>query len=266
MSFLQALRHRLTVIVRGEKYSRDLADEMRFHLELDAEDDQRAGLSERAARDAARRRFGNVTYLAEEARRQTALPLLDGSVQDLRYAARTFRRSPGFTAAVVLTLALGIGATTAVFSIVDAVLFRSLPYRDADRIVNLWEASDNGGFRLPSYPTFKDWRAAAESWSNAFENVAYARGENTIYVGENGPETFLSASVTPGFFQLLGTRPALGRAFSPDEERQGANRVIVLSWDLWQRRFGGDRTIVGKTITLSGTPNMVIGVMPRGFA
>src|SRR5690348_14398558 len=190
MSFLQALRHRLTVIVRGEKYSRDLADEMRFHLELDAEHNQRAGLSEGAARDAARRRFGNVTYLAEEARRQTALPLLDDSAQDLRYAARTLRRAPAFTAAAVLTLALGIGATTAVFSIVDGVLLRGLPYRDAGQLVNLFETSDNGGFRLPSYPTFKDWRSESQSWSNAFEGIAFARGADAVYVGEKGPESF----------------------------------------------------------------------------
>ena len=266
MSFLHALRHRLAVLVRGDAYSRDLADEMRFHLELDAEQDARAGISSSAARDAARRRFGNVTYLGEEARRQTLLPVLDDLVQDARYAARAFVRTPGFTLAAVLTLALGIGATTAIFSIVDGVLLRSLPYRDPGRVVNLFEVSDNGGYRLPSYPTFKDWRNESQTWSNAFEDIAFIRGDGAIYAGEKGPERLTASAVTPNFFRLLGTAPLLGRTFLPDEERAGANPVAVLSWELWQHRFGGDRAIVGTRISLDGSPTTVIGVMPRGFA
>src|SRR5436305_6058737 len=264
MSLFHALRHRVGVVLRGDAYSRDLTDEIHFHLELDSQQ-ERGSLSGDAARDLARRRFGNVTYLAEEARRQTALPLLDDLRQDVRYAARTLFRSPGFTLAAVLTLALGIGATTAIFSIVDGVLLRGLPYRDAGRLVNLWEISDNGGYRLPSYPTFKDWRSESQSWSNAFEGIAYIKGSDAIFVGENGPERFVGSSVTPGFFHLLGTAPLLGRTFLPDEERAGANHVTVLSWDLWMRRFGGDPGMVGKTITLSGSPTTIIGVMPRGF-
>jgi putative ABC transport system permease protein len=167
MSLFHALRHRFAILVNRDAYERQLADEMRFHLALDAEDDERNGLSPSAARDAARRRFGNVTYHGEETRRQTGLALLDDVEQDVRYAVRAFRRSPGFTLAATLTLALGIGATTAIFSIVDGVLVRGLPYRDADRVVNIYETSDNGGFRLPSYPTFKDWRSDARSWSDA---------------------------------------------------------------------------------------------------
>src|SRR3954468_3879427 len=216
MSFFHAVRHRLSVVVRGDRYGRELADEMHFHLALDAEHDERTGLSPRAARDAACRGFGNVTYLHEETRRQTSLALFDDIGQDLRYAIRAFRRSPGFTLAATLTLALGIGATTAIFSVVDGVLLRSLPYRDAHRIVNLWETSDNGNYRLPSYPTFKDWRAASAAWSNAFEDMAFVKGADAIYVGEKGPERFLASSVSPGFFRLLGTPPLLGRTFTAD--------------------------------------------------
>ncbi len=266
MSLLHALRHRLAVVVRGDAYSREIADEMRFHLELDAEDDRRGGVSTSAARAAARRRFGNVTYLAEETRRQTLLPFLGDVAQDVRYAARAFLRTPGFTLAAVLTLALGIGATTAIFSIVDAVLLRGLPYRDAGRVVNLFEISDNGSYRLPSYPTFKDWRNEARTWSNAFEDIAYIRGDGAVYLGEKGPERITASAVTPNFFHLLGTPPLLGRTFLPDEEHTGANPVTVLSWDLWQQRFGGDPAIVGKRISLDGAPTTVIGVMPRGFA
>jgi putative ABC transport system permease protein len=266
MSFFHALRHRLSALVNHDAQARDLADEMRFHMTLDAEQDERDGLSPGAARDAARRRFGNPTYLREETRRQTGLALLDDIGQDLKYAARACRRSPGFTLAATLTLALGIGATTAIFSIVDAVLVRGLPYRDADRVVDLWETSDAGGYRLPSYPTFKDWRAENRSWSDAFEDIAFVKGAGAIYVGDSGPERLLGSSVSLGFFHLLGTPPLLGRTFLPDEERAGANHVAVISYDLWQRRFGGDPAIVGRTIPLSDSPTTIIGVMPRGFA
>ena len=266
MSLLHAVRHRIAVLLRGASYDRELADEMRFHLALDAEHDERSGLTAGAARDAARRRFGNVTYLREETRRQTSLSLLDDVSQDLHYAARAFRRTPGFALAATLTLALGIGATTTVFSVVDAVLLRGLPYPDADRVVNLWETSDNGGLRLPSYLAFKDWREASQTWGAAFESLAFVKGAEAIYVGEHGPERLLASSVTPGFFHLLGTPPLLGRTFLPDEERSGANRVVVLSYDLWQQRFGGDKAIIGKTIPLTGAPATVVGVMPRGFA
>src|SRR5256885_2312149 len=190
----------------------------------------------------------------------------DDVAQDLRYALRACRRAPGFTLAATLTLALGIGATTAVFSIVDGVLVRGLPYRDADRVVDLWETSDNGGYRLPSYPTFKDWRSQSVAWNSAFERMAFVKGAEAILVGEKGPERFIGSAVSPGFFELLGTPAFLGRTFLPDEERAGANRVAVLSYALWQRRFGGDPAIVGKTISVSSAPTTIIGVMPRGFA
>jgi FtsX-like permease family protein len=123
--------------------------------------------------------------------------LADDVAQDIRYAARTFRRAPGFTIAAVVTLALGIGATTAIFSIIDGVLVRGLPYRDADRVVDIWETSDNGGYRLPSYPTFKDWRRQSQSWSDAFEEMAYVKGAAAIYVGDKGPEQLLASFVSP---------------------------------------------------------------------
>ena len=266
MSLLHAVRHRLAVLLRGDAYDRELADEMHFHLALDAEHDERNGVTASDARAAARRRFGNVTYLREETRRQTSLSLVDDVGQDLRYAVRAFRRAPGFAVAATLTLALGIGATTTVFSVVDGVLLHGLPYRDADRIVNLWETSDNGGFRLPSYPTFKDWRTESQTWGDAFESLAFVKGAEAIYVGEKGPERILASSVSPGFFHLLGTAPLLGRTFLPDEERAGGNHVVVLSYDLWRQKFGGDPTIVGKTIPLTGASATVVGVMPRGFA
>jgi len=266
MSLLHALRHRLKILINRDAYGGELADEMRFHVALEAEQEERNGLSASAARELAQRRFGNATYHAEETRRQTALPAFDEIGQDVRYAARAFRRSPGFTIAATLTLALGIGATTAIFSIVDGVLVRGLPYRDAERIVDIWETSDNGGYRLPSYPTFKDWRQESRSWSDAFEEMAFVKGVEAIYVGDKGPERLLASAVSPGFFHLLGVPPLLGRTFLPEEEQRGANRVAVLSYDEWQRRFGADPGILGKSIPYSGAATTIIGVMPRDFA
>jgi putative ABC transport system permease protein len=265
MSFFDALRHRLTVLLRGETYARELADEMDFHITLDAAFEEPQCRLSAEALAGARRRFGNPTYFREEARRQTGLATLDTIRQDLRYAFRAWRRAPGFAIAAALTLALGIGATTAIFSIVDGVLVRGLPYRDADRVVDLWETSDAGGFRLPSYPTFKDWRAQTADWGAAFEEIAFLKGAQAIYVGDKGPERLNTGAVTPGFFHLLGARTLLGRTFLPNEERPGANRVVVLSYELWQQRFSGDRNIIGKRIPLSGAPSIVVGVMPKGF-
>ena len=194
------------------------------------------------------------------------LDVLDTIRQDLRYAARSFVRTPGFTIAATLTFALGIGATTAVFSIIDGVLLRSLPYRDPARLVGVFETSDDGGQRLPSYPTFRDWQRQSETWNGAVEGMAFIRGADAILRGEKGPERLLSGYVTSGFFGLMGTPALIGRTFLPDEERRGANRVVVLSYDLWQQRFGGDPAIVGRTLPLGGAATMVLGVMPRGFA
>ena len=185
--------------------------------------------------------------------------------RDLRYAARSFRRAPAFTLAAALTLAIGIGATTTVFSVIDGVLVRGLPYRDADRIVDMWEVSDNGGYRLPSYPTFKDWIAARSSWRGVFDEMAFLKGDEAIYVSDKGPERLIAASVSSGFFHLLGTPPLLGRTFIADEERMGANRVAVLSYELWRQSFGGDVSIIGQRVSFNGFPTTVIGVMPRGF-
>jgi predicted permease len=265
MSLLDALKHRLSILMKRDAYERELDDEMRFHLALDAEQELANGLSPSIARDAAHRNFGNVTYHREETRRQTSLGMLDDIGQDLRYTARTLRRAPGFAAAATFTLALGIGASTAIFSIVDGVVVRGLPYRDADRIVDIWEASDNGGYRLPSYLTFKDWQQQSRSWSDAFEEMAFVKGGEAIYVGEKGPERLLASFVSPGFFHLLSVPALIGRTFMPAEEERGANSVAVLSYGEWQHRFGGDPGIIGKSIRYSGSPTTVIGVMPRDF-
>ena len=265
MSFIHALRHRLETSLLPSRYERELEEEMRFHLSLDAMQAEREGASRREAHDVARRRFGNVTYFKEETRRMAGLEWLDTIRQDLRYAVRAFIHAPGFTLAAILTLALGIGATTAVFSVIDGVLLRGLAYRDADRLMTVLESRSDGGQRLLSYPTFEDWQRQSKEWGSAVEGLAFIRGTEAILVGERGPERLVGGYVSQGFFGLMATPAYIGRTFAPDEERRGANRVVVLSYDLWRQRFGGDPALVGKTIPLGGAPTTVLGVMPRGF-
>src|SRR5262245_5348742 len=184
--------------------------------------------------------------------------------QDLRFGARMLRRRPGFTAAAVATLALGIGPLAAVFTLAYALLVKSLPYRDPDRLVMVWNANrDKGELDLPvSAPRFLDWQAGTDR----FERMgAYFAG--TINIGGPGePEGVTGAEVSADFLATLGVPPLLGRGFASGEDRAGRERVVVLGHDLWRRRFGRDASAVGRRITLDGEPFTIIGVMPPGFS
>jgi putative ABC transport system permease protein len=181
--------------------------------------------------------------------------------QDFRYAARTLRKNPGFALVAIFTLALGIGANTAIFSVVNAVLLRPLPFTDADRLVDLSE-SYPGGFGSVSVPDFEDWRRQ----SDVFDGIAaYAFRSFNLQGGES-PERISGERVSANYFDVLGVKPELGRAFSPDEERAGNDRVVVLSDALWRRDFAADPQIVNKSIPLNGENYAVVGVMPPTMA
>ncbi len=180
--------------------------------------------------------------------------------QDLRYGARMLTRNPGFTAVAVLTLALGIGANTALFSVIDAVLLRPLPYADSDELVVVWESHD-GERNSISIPNFDDWR----DQNRVFSHIALFRGRNYNLTGTDQPERLRAGVASGSFFRLLGVEPLLGRAFQPKDDRAGAERVVVLSYGLWHRRFASDPAVVGQAITLDGDLHTVIGVMPPGF-
>src|SRR5438477_12474381 len=186
---------------------------------------------------------------------------MDTVLQDLRYAVRTLRKSPGFAAAGILTLALAIGSNTAVFSVVNGVLLRPLPFAEQDRLFSLAEQNRQGDIRPPSYPAFLDWRAQ----TSAFSGLAYVRGGGQRLAGPDGVETLIGSVVSPGFFATLGERPFLGRLFTPDEERAGAH-AVVLSYALWRGRFGGDPRILGKTLSLTAGVFTVVGVLPHDVA
>jgi len=188
---------------------------------------------------------------------------MDGVANDLSYAARMLRRSPSFTAIAILTLALGIGANTAMFSVVNAVILRPLPYQDPARLAMLWTNDPKRDIREEgtSYPTFLDWR----SQSRAFADMAIcSRGNPVTLTGGNEPERVMGEAVSANLFPLLGVTPLLGRTFSNDEEQQ-RERVVVVSYALWQRRFGASRDVIGKSVEVDGQAFQVIGVMPAGF-
>jgi putative ABC transport system permease protein len=261
MSFIDGLRHRLRAWTRRAQYDRALEDEMRFHLELAA-----AQQSEGVARDAdakALRRFGNATYLREETRRAAGLGVLDALRGDATHLLRSLRRSPGFALVAIMTLALGIGTTTAVLSVVDHVLVHALPFRDAGALTVMLERDDRGGFRPPSYPTVADWQRDP-GMQRAFEGLSFVRGDGvSIAVGDK-TERALAGFVDGNFFPLLGVRPALGRVLSADDQRDGATPAVVLAYSLWQQRFGGDPSIVGRRIDVDSIPTTVVGVLPPG--
>ncbi|MGE3435447.1 MAG: ABC transporter permease, partial [Blastocatellales bacterium] len=185
-------------------------------------------------------------------------------LQDLHYGARMLLKTPGFTAAAVLTLALGIGANTAIFSVVNSVLLRPLPYPNAERLMTVWEnhTARSGPEREWTSPTgFEDWRDQAKS----FDHVVALQGWGPTLTGQGEPEQLVGALVSHDTFAALGVTPALGRAFRPEEDRRGVEGVVIISHRLWQRRFGAAPSLVGKTISLNGESRMVIGVMPAGF-
>jgi putative ABC transport system permease protein len=243
----------------------DVDDELQFHMQERVDDLVARGANPRAARDEALRGFGDIEVvratcrdIAEDTesdmRRSEQLGLLK---QDALYALRLMRAKPAFTAAIVLTLALGIGATTAIFSVVSAVLLRPLPYANADRMVMVYEQL-NGGNGRASVGHFHDWREQTQS----FEEMA-AFQTRTFNLTDGEPERVLGARVTPSFFQVAYMRPVLGRYFLPEET--DASRVMVLSHPFWRARFGGDSSIVGKEITLNGEKHTVIGITPAAY-
>ena len=188
---------------------------------------------------------------------------MDNLLSDLRYALRTFRKSPVFGIVAVLTLALGIGANTVIFSLVDAVVIRALPYADPDRVVVVWEDNTPAGYprNTPAPANYFDWRRMNRS----FTEMAATRGATASLTGDGAPEQVIGRAASPSFFTVLGVQPLVGRTFTESEDRDGAH-VVVISYGLWQRRYGGDPAILGRKILMSDQPYDVIGVMPRLFA
>jgi len=250
---------------RNPNREADLDRELRSHLELEAQEQQENGVSPSEAPWAAQRALGNWTRTKEATREMWKYASLERFIQDLRYGARLFRRSPGFSIVAVLTLALGIGANTAIFSVVNAVLLKPLPYPDPDRLVHVWEGKvGEGAAKNVVEPfNFLDWRERNRS----FDQMAAISGGITLNVtGIGQPEALPGAEVTTDFFDILGTPPLMGRGFIREEGIPGHDGAVVLSYSYWQRHFGADPSALGRKLTVNRVPRVVIGVMPQGFS
>ncbi len=241
-----------------------LAEELRFHVEMSAERNRRAGFDDAEAERRAHVSLGGRSRWSESARDEYRSRLLDDFVQDLRYAVRTLRSAPAFTTASVLTLALGIGGTTAIFSAVDGVLFKSLPFSHPERLVRVYQNDEVRGLpRSDVAPgNFAEWRARA----SAFDGIAVAEPYGLVYSGPEGEEEIRNWNVTRDFFSILDARPILGRVFGAADYEPGAPPALVLTYASWQTRFGGDPAIVGRRLTIAHQPTTIIGVLPRDFS
>jgi predicted permease len=253
---------------------RDVSDELRFHLDMRAQEFIEQGLSPEDARRAAAEAFGDVHAIDAELRggresrdhkraRQTTFSEV---AMDVRFALRTLRKNAGFTLATLATLALGIGAATAVFTVVNGVLLRPLPYPDPSRLAMVWMSSKQYGEELPLSAGFYGDIADRTSRVQSLATTAAFRSWGYSITSGGEAEQITGARVTPTFFSVVGTRPMIGRIFTDADAAQGASHSVILSYELWRRSFGADGEVVGKTIDLSGEHFTVVGVMPEGFA
>ena len=249
------------------KRDADLERELLSDLELEEEEQRARGLSAKEARSAARRAFGNTTLIHEQTRAAWSWGWLEQLVRDLKYGTRTLLRSPEFAIVSVLVMALGIGATTSLFTMVRAVLLRPLPFRDSGKLVMLYEhfRQNKGGdeFNAVAPGDYRDWR----SQTHGFEDMAAMRGYGGIFSGVHSelPEVVQSAGGSANLFPLLGVTPAFGRLFTEAEDQPKGEPVVLLTWSMFQRRFAGDPSIIGKQVHLDTTPTTVIGVLPSWF-
>ncbi|SRR5579884_607405 len=257
---------RLRFLISRDRFSRELAEEMAFHRDQAQEQLRNQGLSQAMASTVAARQFGNELRLKEKSVEGIEFRF-ETTLRDIRYGIRQLRKNPGFAATAILILGLGIGATTAIFSAVNPILFKSLPYPHPARIMSVFEMKD-GGSRLPSFATFRGIMERSQS----FEAMAVMKVWRPAMVGVGEPEFFWGQRVSAGYFRTLGVVPALGRDFQPQDDQFHGPNVLIISNRLWHRRFSADPNIVGRAITLETSRGFdatssytIIGVMPSGF-
>jgi len=240
----------------------DFGAELRSHLQSHIDDNVQAGMTPDEARRQALLALGGVAQTVERVRDTRSLAWLDDAWQDVKYSVRTLRKAPAFAAVAIVTLALGIGANTAIFSAVDAILIRPLPYSQPDRLVMVWEDATAAGFprNTPAPGNYTEWTRL----NRVFTGIAATASGSANVTGDGTPEQLNGRRVTSNFFSVLGVQPVVGRTFTEQEDRDGA-RVVVISHGLWLRRYAGDTSIVGRTLQLNGNAWQVVGVMPRSF-
>ncbi|HMF62702.1 MAG TPA: ABC transporter permease [Edaphobacter sp.] len=248
-------------IVPSQQQEQDFSDELASHLQLHIDDNLRSGMPPEKARREALLKLGGVERTRQAHREGRTIPFLETLLQDIRYALRQLRRNPGFTVTAILMLALGIGASIAIFAFVDAALLKPLPYADPTRLADVAER----GVAFPrsniSYQDFVDWKRL----NKVFSSLDAYTGSGYLLATPSGVEPVPAARVSDGFFRTLGIRPLLGRDFYSGEDQPNAPATTIVTYGTWQRRFGGRKDVIGQTITLSGAPTTIIGVLPEGF-
>jgi predicted permease len=262
MRRLRAFFLRFASLFKKLDHDRDFSAEMQAHLQLHIEDNLRAGMSAEEARRQARIKLGGVEQTKELYRDRLGLPVLETLFHDLRFAFRLVRKNPGFTSIAVLTLALGMGATTTIFSVVNSVLLRPLPYQNHDRLLRVQETHPGAVGSGVTFATFLD----LEREAHTIENASAFREWIFNVTGGAEPQQVPGALISGNFFNALGSQPLLGRTIQPEDDQPGGNnRVVVFSYALWNSRFGADPKILGQTLNVNAEPFTVIGVMPAGF-
>jgi predicted permease len=260
MSFFRGIHEvwvRLGELFSRQQRDRELAAEIESHIQMQIDDHLRAGMALREARRQALIKFGGLEQTKENCRDRRGVPWLESLLQDVRFGLRMLRKNPGFTTVAVLTLALGIGANTAIFSVVDGVLLNPLPFPDPDRVVSVHTKFTRYPRAGVSYPNFLDWRRESKS----FEELAAWREDEFALSGAGHPELLNGEMVSSNFFALLRVKPVLGRFFRPDEDQLGAPLVAIISEALWKRKFGSDPNICGKSLMLNGKVYAITGVI-----
>ncbi|MGA2144369.1 MAG: ABC transporter permease [Bryobacteraceae bacterium] len=260
MVWFGQIRRRLAVLLHRDRFDRDLEEEIESHLELQAQDNREDGMAAREARYAARRQFGNATRLKEASREAWGWGPLERFAQDLAHAIRLLRKNPGFAATAVVVLALGSGANTAIFMVVNATLLRPLPFHDPNRLVFLTEINRHtgieGGWVAPG--DYLQWRER----SHLMQDIGAFVSTRPILTGAGDPVRLNGVEATASLLTTLGVKPVLGRLFSQEEDRPGRNSVVLLSENLWRGRFGARDDIPGQTVMIGGKPYTVLGVVP----
>ena len=254
-----------TRFFRRSKWDQERLRELESYVEDETQDNIARGMPWDEARYAAQRKLGNPTLIREEIFHMNSIGWLETIWQDIRFGARLLRRNPGFSAIAILTLAIGIGSNTAIFSIVNAVLLRPLPYAHPENLVMIWQALPQRGFAtVPvSEPDFAEFKNQSRSFSDLA--AVFLDKEDYNLTGSGTPERVAGMNVSANLFSFLGVKPALGRSFLPDEDQPGHEHVVVLSHRLWQRKFGGDPGVLSKAVTIDGQSYTVVGVMPAQF-
>ena len=256
MDWFRQFRFRLSRLLNLPASQEDLADEIQSHIEIEIDENIERGMSPTEARRAARLKFGSIATAREESREAWGFVWLETTFLDLRYAVRSLCQNPGFTAVVVVSLALGIGANTAVFSVVNAILLRPLPYEDPERIVLI----NSGWYKPPASPA--DYQAWEEE-NQVFERMAYW-GNADFTVKDGGVAQFVKGQrVAASLFPVLGVQPILGRNFLPDDEKDAAVPTVILSYRLWERLFEKDPNVIGKNLRINLENATVVASCPQ---